>query len=557
MRSRLVILVASLVVACVAVVLWARACRLRRASDTGRPPAAQPVSGRASQPGATQPVAQAAARSAGGVAAAIRGRVVDPEGRPIAGVRIMAAAATGLGAAPPPGAGSQPAVHSGGELGVFEGPLPFPDQIAVPTSSPTSAPASAAAPAMAAAAGGSASGTAAAERDVGSAVSAADGTFVLLGLPAARLVLRFTHVAHPCGQVLPVSLEGGGERVGLQIALGRGLTVSGRVTDSRGAVVPRAVVAPELADSVGTESDGAGRYRFGPVCGAVRLVANAPGLRSQTRQVEPTATGSEVSLDFQLERDAESLRGRVLDHRDRPVAGVSVTATGAGEGRRPVSTVSGGRGEFVLGGLGPGPYRLETRHETHASLRRDGVQPGEEVTLRLPASGGIAGLVREERGGTAVPRYEVTVAPRGGGVPAPPVRRTGARFEARPLAAGPWRVTVRAPGYVTFVRDRDVPGGERPGTVAIVDVLVELVRGATLSGEVRDDRGDRVVGATVRLGGASTRSGPRGEFRLGELPAGGQVLQAHRDGYEPAEVPVQLRAGDETRGVDVRLTRRP
>ena len=543
MRSRPWILVGGLVVVLVAMIWWSRPSRLRPAPGPGRPPATQPASG----PAASQPGTQPAGLPATAGTAVVRGTVADPEGRPIADARIVATTAPLPAAALPAGAASQPAGRDGGELGVYSGPLPFADEVARPASAPASGPV--------AAADGPA-GAPAAEREVGSTFSGPDGGFVLTGLPATRLLLRLTHVEYPCSQHLTVSMDGGGERSGLRITLSRGATVSGRVFDSRGAAVVRAVVAPEFADSVGAESDGAGRYHFGPVCGAVRLVASAPGLRSQARQVKPTATEREVSLDFRLERDAESVRGRVLDHRDRPVAGVRVTATGTGVGRPPAATVSGGRGEFVLGGLGPGPYRLETRHETYATLVRDGVQPGEDVTLRLPAGGGIAGVVREERAGAAVPRYEVAVARRGGGAAAPAARSTGPRFEVRPLAAGSWRVTVRAPGYVTFVRDVDVPGGDRPGTVAVVDLVVELVRGATASGEIRDDRGDRVAGATVTLGGARTRSGPRGEFRLGDLPAGEQVLRVTRDGYEPAEVPVVLRAGDETRGVDVRLTRR-
>jgi protocatechuate 3,4-dioxygenase beta subunit len=543
MRSRLWIIVAGVVVALVAMIWWSRPSRLRGAGP-GRPPATQPASGPASPPGAA--ATQAASQPAGPATAVVKGTVMDQEGRPIAGARVVAATAPEPGPASRPGPGSQPAGEGGG-LGVYPGPLPFPDEIARPASAPASGPA---APARATAA-------AASEREVGSATSGTAGAFTLQGLPPTRLLLRVSHADHPCSQTLPVSLEGGGERSGLRITLSRGATVTGRVTDARGAGVPRAIVAPELADSVGAEADAAGRYRFGPVCGPVRLVASAPGLRSQARPVEPAATEREVSLDFRLERDGESVRGRVLDQRDRPVPGVTVTAAGTGEGRPPVAAVSGGRGEFVLGGLGPGPYRLETRHEAYPALRRDAVQPGEDVTLKLPPAGAIAGLVREERAGAAVAAYEVTVTAREGGAAVPAVRRNGARFEVRPLPAGAYRVTVRAAGYVSFVRDVEVPGGERPGVVAQVDVLAELERGAVASGEIRDDRGDRVAGATVSLGGASTRSGPRGEFKLGGLPGGAQVLKVRCPGYEPAEVPVTLRAGDETRGVDLTLTRRP
>ena len=146
MRSRLWILVAGVVVALVAMIWWSRPSSLRRAGAPERPPATQPASGPSSQP-STQPASLPA--SAG--TAVVRGKVVDPEGRPIAGARVVAATAPGPGAPRLPGAASQPSGRDGGELGVFPGPLPFPDQIATPASAPAPAAGAAAAATMPAA----------------------------------------------------------------------------------------------------------------------------------------------------------------------------------------------------------------------------------------------------------------------------------------------------------------------------------------------------------------------------------------------------------------------
>ena len=61
---------------------------------------------------------------------------------------------------------------------------------------------------------------------------------------------------------------------------------------------------------------------------------------------------------------------------------------------------------------------------------------------------------------------------------------------------------------------------------------IELRRGATISGDARDDYGEPVVAATVRVGAAATKTDARGWLLLEHL----KVWEAWNAGEDPAAV---------------------
>jgi hypothetical protein len=109
----------------------------------------------------------------------------------------------------------------------------------------------------------------------------------------------------------------------------------------------------------------------------------------------------------------------------------------------------------------------------------------------------------------------------------------------RGLAPGAWTVRVRAAGYVAVERTLEIRAAERPD-----DVRIELGRGATLAGIVRDRYGDRVAGARVWLGPVSARTDRDGNFRLIDVPTGAGQLRAEKDSLHGA-IDVDLAPGDE------------
>jgi hypothetical protein len=85
---------------------------------------------------------------------------------------------------------------------------------------------------------------------------------------------------------------------------------------------------------------------------------------------------------------------------------------------------------------------------------------------------------------------------------------------------------------------------------------VALSGTSALSGRVLGAEDTPVASAEVRVRGAagSTRTDAAGRYSLAQLPAGTQVLEVRRFGYEVAELPVELRSGAATTR-DVRLRR--
>src|SRR5690606_29852143 len=104
-------------------------------------------------------------------------------------------------------------------------------------------------------------------------------------------------------------------------------------------------------------------------------------------------------------------------------------------------------------------------------------------------------------------------------------------FSIVPVAAGAWTLAVTAPGYVPAAAQRvDVRAGREPGQVTERDLRIQLERGATVAGTVRDRNGQRVAGATVRAGQAQARSDVEGKFRLSDVPTGRTAITAELDG---------------------------
>jgi hypothetical protein len=85
------------------------------------------------------------------------------------------------------------------------------------------------------------------------------------------------------------------------------------------------------------------------------------------------------------------------------------------------------------------------------------------------------------------------------------------------------------------------------------NLRLQLERGATVAGTVRDHNGQRVAGATVRAGEVTVRSDVEGSFRLSDVPTGRTEITADLDDAH-GSVTVPLRPGDEVLTLEIALS---
>ncbi|HEY1585409.1 MAG TPA: carboxypeptidase-like regulatory domain-containing protein, partial [Polyangia bacterium] len=203
---------------------------------------------------------------------------------------------------------------------------------------------------------------------------------------------------------------------------------------------------------------------------------------------------------------------------------------------------------FSADGLGPGPYRVVVAHADFAPATFEGVAPTSDARLALSPGGGVDGDVRDARlgGVPAGVRLEVIAAGKTQLVPL-----QGGRFSVTALPAGRVTLTAAAPGYVTVTRDVDVTAGDRLHDVTVRDVRIELERGGSVVGRVRDDHGDPVGDATIGVAGLRARTDRDGNFRVDGVAPGRARVTVDKAGAGAAD-DVEVRAGEESR-LELRL----
>jgi protocatechuate 3,4-dioxygenase beta subunit len=260
--------------------------------------------------------------------------------------------------------------------------------------------------------------------------------------------------------------------------------------------------------------------------------------------VSPSERGP---FDVQLKRAEGRLGGEVVDDRGAAVSGARVEIASAPMAPRWVTTDRSGR--FRADGLGPGPYRVVVTHADFATGTFDDVAPADEARLQLSPGGGIDGEIRDARVGGVPPGVRLDIVS-GGGKPRT-LSVIGGRFRADALPPGRITLTASAPGYVTTTRELEIAAGDRLHDVTVRDLRIDIERGGIVTGRVRDDHGDPVVGVTVAVGTLRGRTDRDGNFRVEGVPPG-RVRVAVDKGGSTAADDIEVRASDESR-VDLKL----
>jgi len=291
-----------------------------------------------------------------------------------------------------------------------------------------------------------------------------DGTFAIDAVPAGAQTLVVNAPGYRAGMT-SVKVENGASVDNLEVALEKGVRVTGHVTGPGRRSVAGALVMLDPGESMqaallqSTETDADGTYELDDLApGEITLVFSSDGLLEAHRSV--TLSGPSTEVDVEL-KAGESISGIVVTGDGAPVAEADVRAAGA-------SARTDAAGTFVLEGLPPGHYDVGAGKSGYQpAVVRDVVIPGARaIRLVLERGGVIAGRVTGLA--PAELRSAVVFASSSSGNATATVNDDGSyRMEGAPL--GTVRVSART-GELTHTRAAPAQALQvEPGVVAAAD----------------------------------------------------------------------------------------
>jgi protocatechuate 3,4-dioxygenase beta subunit len=390
-----------------------------------------------------------------------------------------------------------------------------------------------------------------------SAVSDGEGNYRLEGITEGPRSVAATHDGYERA-VKDLQVRAGENR--LDLRLGRGQEVGGRVVDRNGQPVADARVTLFTADpfeftSAGRDvaSGADGSFVFtGVRSGSYNLRATKEGygpgeLAGEVRVANAPVHGLEIRLG-----SSATLRGKVVGVPFQELSGVRIMAS-----RMDQPTPSGMRagrvdfeGAYEVEGLGPGEWQVVAMASARMARGRVTIVEGVDATLDLEfPSGGVVLTGRIVRGGEPLDGVRVFVH--------------GADMESSGSgvsdARGAFRIEGLTPGnYVVNLMQFET-GLQHSEPVELAgdrDILIDLPT-QRVSGRVVDASDSPVAGAAVTVepatgGGPVTfsgmgqgaTSGADGDFTVTGLADGSYRVSARKEGYAPAETTIEVRGGD-------------
>jgi protocatechuate 3,4-dioxygenase beta subunit len=325
---------------------------------------------------------------------------------------------------------------------------------------------------------------------------------------------------------------------GLEIRLGGGTVVSGRVSDTEGRAIAGASLTLTGAKSYSqTSSDSHGDYLLegvGP--GDDQLEVEHPDFETASLEVHIPDTAYRMNLTLLSPKSRLEARGRVIDPDGVPVEGAIVS----GSATRTATLADGSFAVRVDKGAG----RLVVEKEGFVVASLDVMVENRSLEgLEIRLSHGLT-LIGRVLGvdPAAVTESSIAVYPQGGCDTLAPLDSTG-RFEVHNLPSGEWDLSARAGDRQAM--DRVTP---TPGQAEVVHDL-EFAPVSEVWGRITGPGGELIAGASLELTGdhgeqfhAQTRVD--GSFTL-EVPDGSYTLSASAEGYSgpPADHPVVVAGG--------------
>lgn len=302
--------------------------------------------------------------------------------------------------------------------------------------------------------------------------------------------------------------------------------------------------------------------------GSRAISARAPGFIPLTRFALEQRSDERIVM-----RRGGVVRGTVTDAAGKLAEGAIVIC-------EDVAARTDASGAYRLEGVAYGTRTVETVYKEDFAARNEAVKvlrdADAEAPLRLARAAAVAGSVIEESTRKPIAGARISLLNPGrlfGGRRAARLGHTDARGRFRVGGLGAHHYTVQASrdGYLAATIPNVVAAFASPGSVAIA-----LQRAATVAGVVSDDKGQPAGGARVRIQrdpsmralfrGASLQSvfgqltamtGPDGAFLLRGLPAfKGAILEASKTGFASArKLGMSWKTGEQVKGVTLAMKR--
>lgn len=401
------------------------------------------------------------------------------------------------------------------------------------------------------------------------------GTFDLRGIQPGEIFLSATEPETAPAAWGPEELADGEVREGVTLVLGAGSLIAGHVRYPDGAAPERAIVEITRIPKAETDEDDEAHGFIDPFeppltaradrDGRFEVAGLEPGpytLRARATRTEPASSAGEKrkrsrwSAELVVDAGArdlvvtlstgEAVAGRVVDDRGAPVPRFSVSASRVEHVFSYGPDVStsvrdSADGSFRLEGLDPGEWEITAEADGNASRSARVQVPGAEpVTLTLPRTATVAGTV-VDGSGTAIAGARVFAEALEADHA---VSVFGPKANVETDASGAFRLTRVPSGAVQILA---TARGLAPGRVKVAlapnetrdGLCIVLSSVGSITGEVRTERGPG-ANLTVDVYGRDndtseeTTTDPQGRFRFDHLGPGEYHLSVE-DADAPAE----------------------
>ena len=334
-----------------------------------------------------------------------------------------------------------------------------------------------------------------------------DGRFVLEGLPLGPVNVIANAPGYVQKRAEGLTLEEGRPIRDLEIALVRGTTIIGRVTDGDGKPIDEVWIHPlhTLSGAASISSSDELESAVTDASGTFRMESVAPGEKTFQMEREGFLTvtqtlkvsGREVRLDVELSRGA-SIAGVVVTQGGAPVEDASVMASSSSPGWPNTQTDAEGR--FRLSGLPDGRYRVSADRSGYVDAHLDDVDPKTAGSLRLVLKEG--GRIRGRVIGLEPWQYAQTYVSAWNGEASAGARLdSGGSFVIEGAPTGTVSVVARKTVETTNVSVESEPKSVELAVGGEASVEIEFREGRTITGRVTRN------GAALQL--ASLRFNPR------------------------------------------------